>query len=1688
TVSASTVDVPAAKFDLSFSFTEQHRADGTADGLAGSIEYATDLFDESTVSRLAQRWVRLLTAMVSEAAVDPWQINLLDDGERQAILVDWNDTAQEREDVTFVELFERSAKMLPDATALIFENSPWSYTHLEKRANRLANWLASQAIGVGHIVGVCMQRTHDTLAVVLGILKAGATYLPLDPAYPRERLAYIVGDANPVLIVSDTASASCLPSDLRLLRMDTDAPAALDGLADTWVQGSAWSRTAGPNHPAYVIYTSGSTGRPKGVVVSHRQLALTLFGVREALDFRRGDILPNLASHAFDISVVELLLPLAFGGATVLVQPPRLNGLAQLVEETRGATFLHAVPSLMEAWLSHLGPDEAGRCYPDIRALMVGGEAVSSELLRKLATYFPAATITELYGPTEVSVISTYYTVDRLALQRAAYCIGIPLENTQVFVLDEQLQPVSVGVPGELYIAGPGVADGYLGRPSLTAERFVASPFDAGKRMYRSGDLVRWQADGRLDFLGRVDHQVKIRGFRIELGEIEAALSRLEGVAQNLVIAREDSLGHKQLVAYVGSDARPLPDGSALRQALAQALPDYMVPLAIMVVDALPLTPNGKIDRNALPAVDFNHGDSREPRNATEAILAGIYAEVLGLSKVGIDSGFFDLGGDSIRSIQVVSKARKAGLAVRPRDVFQHPDIASLALVAQALPGEEEPPAETSLVSLDETQMQWLRATYGSIEEVLPLAPLQPGLLFQHLLDEGHADAYLVQTLFEIHGPVDQDMLQRAARALLSRHGNLRASFVQHGSLVQPLQVIPRAVTLPWRQVDLQSVDAQTQDALAVQEMEQDLRTPFEAARGPLLRMLLLKLGDDHYRLAVTNHHLLLDGWSMPILAYELFELYRRGGEPLPPVTPYRQYLAWLAGQDSARALDAWRHYLDGVNEPTRLASHTGSTPPLVPVTHGITLDAGLGKALQRLARDIGVTLNSFFQAAWACLLACHTGRRDVMFGITVSGRSPEIEGIEQMVGLFINTVALRIVLDPEERLKDLLVRLQDRQAGMLDDQHLGLSEIQRLAGIGELFDTSLAFENYPSLPAADMEAGSRTIDVTRSEGSGGDTSHYPLGLLVIPGDTIELRFGYRPDIFSLSAVAAISQHLTAVLEAFAYRPESRFGQLNVLSAAEHTQLLSHWNATSQDIAALPFPTLFERQALHQPQALAIGYEGTSLSYGELEQRANRLAHVLIAEGIGPEQIVGLAMPRSPELIVALLGILKAGAAYLPLDPAYPADRLAFMLADAQPRLIVSTQALAASLPAGTPRWCIDSAPAQAAMASAPVHAPSDTQRHTPLRVDHPVYVIYTSGSTGRPKGVVVTHRGLGNLGRTLAQRFGVTNQGRVLQFASHSFDAAISEIAVAFMAGAALIMAPAEVLQDKDALMALVEREQATYTTFPPALLPELDPDRMPSLTALGVAGDACPPATVARWSVGRRLLNEYGPTETTICATASEPLAGSTKPPIGRPLANTRVYVLDARLQPVPVGVTGELYVAGLGLARGYHQRPALTAERFVAHPFEAGQRLYRTGDLVRWLDDGQLDFLDRTDHQVKIRGFRVELGEIEAALAHLPHVAQAAVVARQDTPGHKQLVGYAIAEPGHELDPMALRRTLAELLPDYMLPAAILVLDALPLSPNGKLDRAALPAPDYQPQRGLEPRNPQEAALAALFAEVL
>ncbi|MGW2204945.1 amino acid adenylation domain-containing protein [Streptomyces sp. NPDC001774] len=1652
--------------DLALSFAEC--SDGR--GMCVHLDADAEVCDEATLRDHERRFLATLDALVEDLDRPVGHIDLTSSPERARLLDEFGDKPRESAELSWPAAFERQAGRTPDNVALVCEDRELTYAELNAAANRLARLLASRGVGAEDIVAVAVPRSVDLVVSLLAVMKAGAAYLPLDADHPRDRIAYMLADAGARTVLTTRELSDALPDAPGVARLLLDEP-SLTAERDA-LDGADLGLDIALDRAAYVIYTSGSTGRPKGVVVSHDGVGSLVATATDRIGITSESRVVQFASVGFDVTVWDLIMSLCVGGRIIVVPTERRVAGPALTEyiARHGATHMILPPSLVSAL-----PQECE--LPDGAVLIVGTEAVPSELIARWAGRLQ---VVVAYGLTEATVNSTLWIA---APDRPGPApIGEPDPNTRAYVLDAALRLVPVGTEGELYVSGRGLARGYLGRPGLTSERFVADPYatEPGARMYRTGDRVRWGADGNLEFLGRADGQIKIRGHRIEPGEIESAFMACPGIAQAAVLVREDHRSAKRLVAYLVAEPGTDPESAVAeaRARIAGTLPDHMVPSAVVRLDGpLPLTPNGKLDSRALPEPRWTAtagGDA--PTTPAETALAGLFAEVLDLPSVGVHDSFFELGGDSIVAIQLVNLAREAGLVITPRDVFRQRTVAALARTA--VPVTAEAPSKVpQAVELD--------------RDALPVSPLQEGFFFHAEFDREAADLYVVQELLDLAGTVDPDRLRQALQLLLDRHALLRASFRQlpGGEVVQ--RIADRA-DLPWREAD-------TARTPLADILRRDRAEGFDLARPPLMRATLIRDGQ-HHRLLLTLHHIIADGWSVSVLLRELTAACT--GEALPEPPAPEAYLTWLASRDLDTARDAWRQALAGLDGPTRLpvlatAPGDQAAPAARPEHVDVRLPESLTADLAARARSHGLTLSTVLNGGWALLLGSLTGSRDVVFGTTVSGRTTEVRGLDAAVGLFINTVPARVTLHGGETLVELLRRVQDEHAALLDHQHLGLAEIQRLAGGGELFDTLVVFENFPSgelSPAARQE----TLRVTGAEVF--DAVHYPLALIVEhDGDHLALRFKYDAARLDQLTVAVLAHRFEALLRTLVDDPARPVARVGTLSGREEERL-AELNATAHP---LPDPdatlaSLFAAQVARRPDAPAVVFEGTTLSYAELDRRAEALARRLRARGAGPEDFVAVAVPRSAELMVALLGVHKAGAAYLPLDLDYPADRVAFMLADSGARTVVTTAGASGRLPEvpGLAHVLVDRDEETADTPT--VHAGPD----------HPAYLIYTSGSTGRPKGVAVTHRAIVNRLAWMQDEYGLTVHDRVLQKTPSSFDVSVWEFFWALAEGATVVLARPDGHRDPAYLAELIATEHITTTHFVPSMLAAFvqvmeaapgTPEWAGSLRRVFCSGEALTGADARHWAelTSRRghgpvpLHNLYGPTEAAVDVTYF-PYEGDDElaVPIGRPVWNTRLYVLDAFLRPVPDGVPGELYLAGVQLARGYHDRHGLTAERFVADPFgEPGARMYRTGDLVSRRADGAVDYLGRTDRQVKVRGNRVELGEIEAALAALPGVARAAVVVRDGT-----LLGYAVpaaggSGPATALDGEALHAALAAALPAAMVPTAVMALDTLPLTPSGKLDQNALPSPSVAPRAGgRAPRDARERALCEIFTDVL
>nr|WP_041842091.1 non-ribosomal peptide synthetase [Actinoplanes friuliensis] len=1619
------------------------------DQLRFELAYDPGLFDAVTAAALTDRLCILLRAVADDPHRTLDRLPWLPGDTVSQVLTGFNTTSRPLEPATLTRLLRDQTARTPDAPAVVFEGERLTYAELDARARDLAARLVAAGAGPETCVAVALPRSTELIVALVAVLHAGAAYLPIEPGLPADRVAFMLADARPVLTLDTT----------------TELPAPAAGPLPEPV----------PGNPAYVIYTSGSTGRPKGVTVPHEGIVNRLLWMQHEYALGAGDVVLQKTPAGFDVSVWEFFWPLTVGATLVVARPDghRDPGYLAAVIQEQAVTTVHFVPSMLRAFVA----EPAATGCTSLRRVICSGEALPGDLVADFQRVLDAG-LHNLYGPTEASVDVTAYACPP-GWTAATVPIGRPVWNTRTYVLDRRLRPVPPGVPGELYLAGVQLARGYLHRPGLTAQRFPADPYGRpGERMYRTGDLARWTADGRLEYLGRTDHQIKINGQRVEPGEIEAALAAHPALREVAVVARDDGPGGARLVGYLVPADDDIPDTAALRAWLRRGLPEHMVPAAFVTLDRLPLTTSGKLDRRALPAPgpDTRTGPGfLAPRTETERIVAAIWAELLKVDRVGAADDFFALGGDSILSIGLTSRLREAfGTQLSPRAVFDHPTVAGLAVALTGAPGTDGIPVRPR-------------------DRALPLSFAQQRLWFLHQFEPDSAE-YVTPVALRLTGPLDTGALDAALTALTARHESLRTTF-RTGADGVAEQVIHPPLPAPAEQ---QPVTPETLDAVLAELVGR----PFDLAAGPLLRPTLLRLAAEDHVLLLVQHHIITDGWSTGVLIAELAELYTAHVTGAPahlPTLPvqYADFAAWQRDRLTGPLLDDqlafWRETLAGVDT---LELPTDRPRPPVHSTHGavheLRIPPALAARLTALGRTHGGTLFTTLVAACQVLLSRWSGQDDIAVGTVTSGR--DRAELADLVGFFVNTLVLRTAVDGRRTFAELLDDVRHTVLGALAHQDVPFERLvdelrpARDPSRTPLFQVMVVLQNLPG--AAPELPGLRAEPVELEL----TTAGYDLTMeFEDSADGLGVSLTYNTDLFDAATIGRLATHLTSLFEAVVADPDQPVSRLPLLGDDERRHLLTGLNDTGRTVPPATLDELFAAQAARTPDAPAVRHPGGELTYAELDEQVDRLARLLIGRGAGPESIVALLLPRSADIVVAQLAAGRAGAAYLPVDPGYPAGRIAFMLEDARPVLTVTRTGLAGGVPAGTELVLLDDPAVTAALATGTPRV-TDTDRRAPLRPEHPAYVIYTSGSTGRPKGVTVTHAGVAGFSAAEIAHFAVAPGDRVLQFASPSFDASVLELCMALPAGATLVVPPPGPLVGEH-LGAVLAGERVTHTLIPPAALATVPEIELPDLATLIVGGDACDAALVARWAPGRRMINAYGPTESTVVTSWTGPLSPGGVPAIGRPILNTRVYVLDRHLQPVPLGVAGELYVAGVGLARGYLRRTGLTAQRFIADPYGAsGTRMYRTGDVARWTAAGELEFLGRADDQVKIRGFRIELGEVQAALTAHPEVAQAVVTAREDQPGIKRLVAYVVPPSGTAAPATTqLREFLGRTLPDYLVPAVFVPLTALPVTANGKVDRAALPAPDpaagAAPGAGhVSPRTPVEQTLAGIWADVL
>jgi len=1694
------VETGTSKFDLTFSLINE-----TAE-IVLDIEYATDLFDPARIDAMVAHFRTMIEGIAEDPNLRLSKLPLLTEVEERQLLVDWNDTRVAYPPGTLLhQLFERQVEGSPERVAVVFDHKRLTYGELNRRANQLARYLGCLGVGPDQLVGVCMERSLEMVVALYGILKAGGAYVPLDPGYPPERLAFMISDARvPVLLTQSSLLERIRDQTARVVCLDRDWGAIEVGLEENL------DVLAAPESLAYCIYTSGSTGRPKGVMIEHRSVvnfanwAQTVFSSAEF----SGVLFST--SICFDLSVFELFVTLGCGGTVILAA----NALAlPTLKAAAEVTLVNTVPSAMAELL------EMGGLPRSVITVNLAGEPLLAPLVDKIYDQGSVQKVYDLYGPSE----TTTYSTCSLRTRGGRANVGRPIANTTVYLLDRDLSPVPIGVPGQLHIGGEGLARGYLRQEDLTAEKFIKDPFSSrpGARIYRTGDLARYLPDGNIEYLGRLDHQVKIRGFRVELAEIESVLTGHKAVREAVVVARGEVAGDKRLLAYVTTKAGESIKVADLRGMLQTKLPDYMVPSAFIPLDRMPLSANGKIDRKALPVPELARPELERqfvaPRTPMEAALARIWRELLGLDRIGVYDDFFELGGHSLLASRVVSRLRWEFKMTLPlRSLFETPTIAALACEIDALQRTIDSRLGERGVWSGVPEISALEAR----PEELPLSFAQERLWFLDRLEPQSA-LYNIPMALSLSGALDAEALRRCLDEVVRRHEILRTRFQEvSGRLVQ---VIDEATRVEMPLVDLIGLPDGERETEIRRLRQEEAQRPFNLGLDGMLRSRLVRLGPKEHVLLLTTHHVASDGWSLGVLIRELealYNAYTKGlRSPLPELpVQYVDYVfwqrGWLQGQEVTRQLSYWRKQLDGV-VPLELPSDR--VRPTVPTHLGametLVFPLSLLKALKALGQEEQASLHMTLLAAFHTILYRYTGQEDIVVGAPVAGRnSTQLEGL---IGFFVNTLVMRGDLSGDPTFRELLRRVREVTLGAYAHQDLPFQHLvgelrpDRSPSHSPLFQVVFALESAPAAPEG-FDGLHLSLEMLSS-----GTSKFDLTLFVKEGaDGLTATAEYRTELFDAATIRRFLGHYQMLLEGIVANPEQRVSVLPILTQPERYQVLVDWNRTEAE-----FPKdkcvheLFEEQVARTPNGLALADSRRRLTYRELNDESEGFARRLRESGVGPNTRVGVWLERSVEMVVAMLSVWKAGGAYLPVDPGCPVGRLAFMLRDAQAPVLLTQASLRNRVSAetdGIRLVCVDELLGEegdlARASCGTIERDEGPGNSVARSVSYPLkptshdlaYVIYTSGSTGQPKGVEIEHRSLVNLIGWHNRTYKVVPCDRASQMATPAFDASVWELWPYLAAGASIHIVDDETRLSSRALGTWLQENRITISFMPTPVVEAVLDEPWPArclLRALLTGGDLLHGGP--REGFPCALVNHYGPTEGTVVTTWT-PIPHADRhgktPPIGRPISNTRVYILDRRLQPVPVGVPGELYIGGESLARGYLGRPDLTADKFIPDPFSGkmGQRLYRTGDLVRYLPNGLIEFLGRLDHQVKIRGFRIELGEIEVVLRQHHAVKDALVLVREDVPGNKHLVAYLAPKPGHVLDGSELRASLLEKLPEYMVPSVFVPLERFPLLPNGKVNRKELPAPDFQCREsemtGAVPFTPTERVLAQIWAEVL
>lgn len=1681
----------SGQFDLCVELAE------SAQGLSGYVEYKEGLFTQDRVVRLQEHYVRVLEGLVTDPAAPIGLLPLMSEAERRETVLAWGQPQKSVEvGQCLNRLIEAQVQRTPDAIAVRQDHEELTYRELNGRANRLAHYLRRRGVAPGVVVGLCLERSLNLIVGMLGILKSGGAYLPLDADYPTDRLEYMLRDSQVLVLVTQQDQLGRLPAtNPHTICLDSEW-ATIARFPDSPVEG-----TEASDNLAYVIYTSGSTGHPKGVMIEHRSIANYVHAIIGIVGLTACDRVLQFASLSFDTAAEEIFPCLTTGGTLLLRTSTMVDSVSGFLDRCRDwqVTVLDLPTAYWHEVVAHMESERL--TFPEsVTTVIIGGERVLPQIVQRWAKLVgKTVRLLNTYGPTETTVAVTVSDLTGVGADgdlQGDLPIGRVVPHASVYVLDRHRQPVPVGVAGELYVGGVGVARGYRGRPDLTDATFIPDPFSTqtGARLYRTGDLVRWRADAQLDYRGRVDRQVKIRGYRIELEEIEAVLNRHQDLERAVVEVREDQPGDKRIVAFMVPRPHNRLGLVQLREQLRRQLPAHMIPSSFIELEALPLTANGKVDRRALRvAADSRAGkveltsEYLAPRDATEQMLAHIWSEILHVKDVGVQDNFFELGGHSLLATQLASRVQALFRVVLPlRQVFARPTIATLADVIRQAQGGKNRAQE----------MERRIITRVARGTPLPLSFAQERMWFLYQLSPDAA-AYNIPASVRLHGPLNKAALRWSVGELVRRHEALRTTFTNIDG--QPRQVIHASLEPFWADDDVRMLQQELREPRALELATAEARRPFDLERGPLLRIQLIQLGEEDHVLVMNTHHIISDQWSYGVIARELVASYNAfcAGQPFA-VQPeleiqYADFAqwqrAWLTGPALAEQLAHWKAKLIDLpvvalpSDRPRLPVHSFKGDHV-----SLDLSWALMNRLKQLSVREGVTLYMLFLTGFFALLHRLTQQRDLVIGTPIANRN-RLE-VEDLIGTFVNTLVLRTVVRGDLTFRDLLGKVRDLSLDAYAHQDIPFEKLveelrpDRSQGGLPLVQVLFNFANTPFARTEFQHLSWTPYEVSRG------AAQLDLGLSIDPHASRKAYLEFNTDLFDRTTVERWLVCYRHLMEAVVEQPEEKIGRLAIFTERERHRILREWNATDMPFdREACFPQLFEAQVTRTPDATAVTFEGVELSYGELNRRANRLAHHLREQGVGPDVVVPVFLERSLELLISLLAIMKAGGAYLPLIPGLPVRRLATMIETGQAAVLVTDSSLLAGLPHHQLHvLCMDRDADLLARYPSDNPSPVAGSRHL-------AYVLFTSGSTGQPKGVEIEHRALVNFLLSMQREPGMTSRDVVMALTPLSFDIAGLELYLPLLAGAGIILANRRQAMDGAWLQRELDQGRVTVMQATPATWRiVLQAGWQGGRRVKVLCGGESLSRELAQELLARAgsLWNVYGPTETTIWSALERVRTAERPVSLGRPIANTQVYVLDPNREPVPVGIPGELYIGGTGLARGYRGAPHLTEERFVSSPFRTGERLYRTGDQVKWLPDGRLEYVGRIDHQVKLRGFRIELGEIESVLAEHPTVKQAVVIVREDAPGDKRLAAYVTAKDGQICDPQTLRRLLREAVPDYMVPAAIVPLAEFPLTPNGKVDRSALPVPSAEPvhdgPQAIEPRNRIELQLAAIWEQVL